>query len=90
MGHGGAPITTASELAEYTYCRRSWWLTHVQGLPSASQAAFKHGRLLHAEHGRLARRAAWLGRLAAAAILAGLLVAAAGFYLLLTAAGAGP
>jgi hypothetical protein len=44
---------SASELGEYAYCRRAWWLRAVQGVTTAQQGnRFRGG---HAEH----RRHAW-------------------------------
>ena len=54
-----APLIRASELAQYSFCRRAWWLGTVKGLPSRTQAALERGTRHHQQHGRqvdLARR----------------------------------
>ena len=43
----------ASEIGEYLYCRRAWWLHQVQGLVSANQPQLAAGTETHAGHGRL-------------------------------------
>ncbi len=89
MGIDSGPVIKASELGEFAYCRRSWWLTHVQGLPPANAAELARGRVQHAAHGRQAAQAARLRRLALAGLVLGLLALAAGAALLL-ATGAHP
>ena len=57
-------IIRASELGEYLYCRRAWWLHHVEGLASANQGVMAEGTAVHAGHGRLVAVAAGLRWLA--------------------------
>jgi hypothetical protein len=78
----GAPanpdrFVSASELGEYAYCRRAWWLRAVRGATTAQQGTrFGAGHDAHAHHGaelRAARFGVLVGRLAAiAALLAAL------------------
>ena len=78
---------SASELGEYGYCRRAWWLGHVAGCQSANAAQMAAGTTGHRRHGRgvqrasAARRLAWvllaLAGLAALVLLA-LLMAGGG------------
>jgi len=52
-------LIRASEVAQYVFCRRAWWLAAVQGLSSANVRELEAGELGHARHGRrvsLARR----------------------------------
>ena len=63
---------SASELGEYAYCRRAWWLRAVRGAHSEEQGTrFDEGRAAHERHayGLVAARAL--------AIIALLLLAAA-------------
>ena len=62
-------IVRASEIGEYIYCHRAWWLRHVQGHTSANVRELAAGTAAHASHGR----AVWLGgalRVAAIVLLA--------------------
>jgi CRISPR/Cas system-associated exonuclease Cas4 (RecB family) len=67
-------IIRASEIGEYLYCRRAWWLRHVQGLESANEPAMAEGTEAHAGHGRLVGAAAALRALALLLFVAALLV----------------
>lgn len=55
--------TTASELAEYVYCHRAWWLHHMRAFEPAHQEALSHGRDAHSRHGRRVLLSEWLVRL---------------------------
>ena len=46
------PVIRASELGEYVYCARSWWLKRVQGVQSRNTAALRSGTAAHDRHGR--------------------------------------
>ncbi len=67
-------IIRASEIGEYLYCRRAWWLRHVQGLESANEPMMAEGTEAHAGHGRLVGAAAALRALALLLFVAALLV----------------
>jgi hypothetical protein len=56
----------ASEISDYVYCRRSWWLSRVAGYRSQNVADFARGTHYHRQHGRLAQRAVWGRRFALA------------------------
>lgn len=44
-------IIRASEVAEYVYCARAWWLRRVVGLKPAGQKHREAGMALHKRHG---------------------------------------
>lgn len=44
-------VIKASEIGEYVYCRRAWWLHHLHDVPSANVAAMRQGTRAHARHG---------------------------------------
>ena len=70
-------VIRASEIGEYLFCKRAWWL-RSQGMQSENRKALAAGT---AEHEELARRVALTGCLRTAAFLlflAALTVAAAG------------
>ena len=79
------PIIRASELAQYEYCARAWWLHRVKGYRSANVKALERGTARHRAHGRVVvsyHRLRWLALallgLAAMLLLAWLLLSLAG------------
>ena len=70
----------ASEIAEYVYCRRAWWLSRVAGYRADNVERLQEGTAYHQAHeGRLrravfARRVAYLLVFAAVSIFVFLLV----------------
>jgi CRISPR/Cas system-associated exonuclease Cas4 (RecB family) len=46
------PIIRASEMGEYVYCARAWWLRRVAGLEPAGRERRELGTALHHRHGR--------------------------------------
>ncbi len=46
------PIIRASELGEYVYCRRAWWLRRVAELEPDHHERRERGTVLHERHGR--------------------------------------
>lgn len=80
------PLIRASELSQYAFCRKAWWLGAMQGHRSQNVAALDRGERHHQQHGArvkhmLQRRKAGLALLAGGGCL--LMVA-----LLLTVIGA--
>jgi hypothetical protein len=66
-------IIRASEIGEYLYCHRAWWLHHVQGYSSMNVQVMAEGTEAHAEHGRLVGLATALRALAILLLLAAVL-----------------
>lgn len=46
-----APIR-ASEVGEYVFCARAWWLRRVAGVEPAGHERRAHGTTLHRRHSR--------------------------------------
>jgi hypothetical protein len=67
---------SASELGEYAYCRRAWWLRAVRGVTTETQGRrFTAGHAAHRRHAWSlwwARALGWLAALLIAAALAAL------------------
>lgn len=66
----------ASEIGEYLYCQRAWWL-RLQGAASTNVQELAEGTRQHARHGRGWQMASGLRVLAAALALAALVLLAA-------------
>jgi len=47
-----AQVIRASDLSQYKYCARAWWLGSVMGAPSANVREMQHGEATHKTHGR--------------------------------------
>lgn len=80
MTAAGSPrsdrFISASELGEYAYCRRAWWLRAVRGVTTQHQGnRFSAGHAAHRRHAWSlwwARALGWLAALLMAAALAAL------------------
>jgi hypothetical protein len=68
------PLIRASELAQYGFCHRAWWLGTVKALPSSSRAALARGTGQHRRHERQVFAAARWRRLSLILLGAGLLL----------------
>jgi hypothetical protein len=45
-------VIRASEIGEYVFCHRAWWLRRVQGHESVNVREMALGAGTHAQHGR--------------------------------------
>lgn len=55
-------LLRASEVGQWTYCQRAWWLAR-EGYENRNAAALETGITTHVQHGRAlaqAQRARWL------------------------------
>ena len=57
-------LIRASEIGEYAYCARAWWLRRVKWQRSANVAAMQRGQARHREHGGTVERYHLMRRLA--------------------------
>ena len=81
------PVISASEIGQYAYCPRGWWLARVEGHVPENAEALAFGEDVHRRHGRGVRAAHIGQRLAYGLIAAGLL--AAGLLIIASLLGAG-
>jgi len=70
-------VIRASEIGQYAYCARAWWLGRVKGYRSTNEAAMRAGTGAHRAHGRAVERYHLLRRLAIALIVMAALALAA-------------
>ena len=76
-------IIRASEVGQYTYCARAWWLRWVQGAAPSNTATLESGRQAHHRHGRTVASAHRQQRLALILAVLALLLALAAILLAL-------
>ena len=46
------PVIRASEVSQYAFCARAWWLGRVKGYRSTNVRAMRQGTARHEAHGR--------------------------------------
>ncbi len=66
-------LVRASEIGEWVYCQRAWWLAHVERAPHENPQTLADGVASHAAHGVDVRRAQRLQRAGLWLLLAALL-----------------
>ncbi len=52
MARKRSRVVRASEIGQYVYCARAWWLGRVLGYRSSHQEAMEAGTAAHERHGR--------------------------------------
>ncbi len=77
MKDKGSRVIRASEIGEYLYCHRAWWLGRVKGVENANRAQLDAGVARHRAHGQRVRQAERLQRAALVLTLTAALVAIA-------------
>jgi CRISPR/Cas system-associated exonuclease Cas4 (RecB family) len=53
-------IIRASEIGQYDFCAKAWWLGSIEGVPPSNIQQLQAGTAAHEEHGRQVRRASQL------------------------------
>lgn len=70
-----SPIIRASEIGQYVFCQRAWWLGTVKGYRPVNEAALDAGTQAHIRHGRrVAKSQRWQQVGYALVVLGGLLI----------------
>ncbi len=62
-------LIRASEIGEYVYCRRAWWLHHVQGYTPTGRERRERGTALHVRHAWRVRMSGVLAAIGLALLL---------------------
>ena len=74
------PVIRASEIRQYAFCARSWWLARVKGYPSTHLRQMALGERAHRTHGRKVRRLYAVQRFAFVLLLLAALLGALAIY----------
>ncbi len=67
-------IIRASEIGQYDFCAKAWWLGSVEGVPPANLDELQAGTAAHEEHGRKVQRASQLQKIAIGLLALGVIV----------------
>lgn len=68
-------IIRASELGQYAYCARAWWLQRIAGIAPTNTQDLAAGTAAHQQHGRAVWLAGALRWAALALVLVAILIA---------------
>lgn len=60
----GYQYIQASEIGNYVYCRRAWWLRRAKGYAPQNVRELTAGQQYHQAHGRSLQQSFWARRLA--------------------------
>jgi hypothetical protein len=69
-------VVRASELGQYSFCAKAWWLGSVEGVPSANVREMDAGTSAHEQHGQAVQISVWLNRVGVACLILGALTLA--------------
>ena len=72
-------IIRASEIGQYMFCAKAWWLGAIEGVEPANVRELEAGTWAHARHGRTVAFAGFLRRAAIGLLLIGVVLATAWF-----------
>lgn len=50
----------ASEVGDYLFCRRYWWLKRARGVKPRHTRTLREGQVYHQHHGSQVQRASWM------------------------------
>lgn len=75
-GLSGDRIIRASELGQYDYCAKAWWLGSVEGVPPSNVRELQAGTAAHETHGRQVNRAARVQQIAIGLLVLGVILLA--------------
>ncbi len=67
-------IIRASEIGQYDFCAKAWWLGSIEGVQPSNIRELQAGTAAHEQHGRQVQRAAHMQFAAFALIAIGIIV----------------
>jgi len=75
-------LTRASEVGQYGYCARAWWLGTVQGVRPGNVSGLQAGQAKHRRHGRQVVAYHRLRSVGYVLVVAALILAALAYWIL--------
>ena len=69
-------IIRASEIGQYDYCAKAWWLGSVEGVQPSNVRELQAGIAAHEAHGRQVNRAARVQQIAIGLLVLGVILLA--------------
>lgn len=69
-------VIRASEIGQYDFCAKAWWLNVIEGIPSENVRELQLGTQAHERHGQRISRAGNMQQLAILLLLAGVVLLA--------------
>jgi hypothetical protein len=67
-------VIRASEIGQYDFCAKAWWLGSIEGVPPSNIHELQAGTAAHQEHGRQVRRASQMQIAAFALVALGMVI----------------
>ena len=69
-------IIRASEIGQYDYCAKAWWLGSIEEVPPSNVAELQAGLVAHEAHGRQVNRATRVQQIAIGLLVLGAILLA--------------
>jgi hypothetical protein len=73
-------IIRASEIGQYDFCAKAWWLGSIEGVQPSNIRELQAGTAAHEQHGRQVQRASQLQLAAFALVALGVIVLALALF----------
>jgi hypothetical protein len=67
-------IIRASEIGQYDFCAKAWWLGSIDGVQPSNIGELQAGTAAHEQHGRQVQRASQMQLIAAGLVVLGVIV----------------
>jgi hypothetical protein len=73
-------IIRASEIGQYDFCAKAWWLGSIEGVPPSNIRELQAGTAAHEQHGRQVQRASQMQIAAFALVALGVVILAVALF----------
>lgn len=67
-------VIRASEIGQYDFCAKAWWLGSIEGVPPSNVRELQAGTTAHEQHGQQISRAGQLQRAAIGLLIIGVIL----------------